>query len=224
MRVNEAGDKFPTSEHFKRKRRSLDEGTGNSTDHWASSDIHYRISAFGQNYHLNLTLDSGFIAPFYTVTILGVPGGDNVTDFATDGEEEEEEEDTELRHCFYKGHVNAQAEHAAVISLCAGLVSFYARSDCAMTVRPAALLFRQGYSGGITAYTRLEKLPYHRPPATIIVSVFQAFPQTCLVLVDRANIQPSPILRLKTRFSADWTWNVNKKGYNFGHSGVFKNN
>uniref|UniRef100_A0A8D3CVR0 ADAM metallopeptidase with thrombospondin type 1 motif 9 n=1 Tax=Scophthalmus maximus TaxID=52904 RepID=A0A8D3CVR0_SCOMX len=92
-----------------------------------------QISAFGQNYHLNLTLDSGFIAPFYTVTILGVPGGDN------------------LRHCFYKGHVNAQAEHAAVISLCAGLVSFYARSDCAMTVRPAALLFRQGYSGGITS-------------------------------------------------------------------------
>uniref|UniRef100_A0A8D3D779 ADAM metallopeptidase with thrombospondin type 1 motif 9 n=1 Tax=Scophthalmus maximus TaxID=52904 RepID=A0A8D3D779_SCOMX len=99
-----------------------------TAEHIAVNYIHYRISAFGQNYHLNLTLDSGFIAPFYTVTILGVPGGDNVTDFATDGEEEEEEEDTELRHCFYKGHVNAQAEHAAVISLCAGLVSFYARA------------------------------------------------------------------------------------------------
>ena len=135
VRVNEAGDKFPTSVHFKRKRRSLDEGTGNTTDHWASPNIHYRISAFGQNYHLNLTLDSGFIAPLYTVTVLGVPRGDNITDFAADGEveeveeEEEEEEDTELRHCFYKGHVNAQAEHAAVISLCSGLVSFYARLD-----------------------------------------------------------------------------------------------
>uniref|UniRef100_A0A8D3DZP9 ADAM metallopeptidase with thrombospondin type 1 motif 9 n=1 Tax=Scophthalmus maximus TaxID=52904 RepID=A0A8D3DZP9_SCOMX len=136
VRVNEAGDKFPTSEHFKRKRRSLDEGTGNSTDHWASSDIHYRISAFGQNYHLNLTLDSGFIAPFYTVTILGVPGGDNVTDFATDGEEEEEEEDTELRHCFYKGHVNAQAEHAAVISLCAGLLGTFRSPDGEYFVEP----------------------------------------------------------------------------------------
>lgn len=129
VRVNEAGDKFPTSVHFKRKRRSLDESTGNTTDHWASPNIHYRISAFGQNYHLNLTLDSGFIAPLYTVTVLGVPRGDNITDFATDGEGEEEEEDTELRHCFYKGHVNAQAEHAAVISLCSGLVSFYARLD-----------------------------------------------------------------------------------------------
>ena len=130
VRVNEAGDKFPTSVHFKRKRRSLDESTGNTTDHWASPNIHYRISAFGQNYHLNLTLDSGFIAPLYTVTVLGVPRGDNITDFAADGEvEEEDEEDTELRHCFYKGHVNAQAEHAAVISLCSGLVSFYARLD-----------------------------------------------------------------------------------------------
>lgn len=130
VRVNEAGDKFPTSVHFKRKRRSLDEGADNSTDHWASPNIHYRISAFGHSYHLNLTLDSGFIAPLYTVTVLGVPRGDNITGFATDGEEgeeEEEEEDTELRHCFYKGHVNAQGEHAAVISLCSGLVSFYAR-------------------------------------------------------------------------------------------------
>lgn len=126
VRVNEAGAKFPTSVHFKRKRRSLDESTGNTTDHWASANIHYRISAFGQNYHLNLTLDSGFIAPLYTVTILGVPGGDNLTGLAADGEEEEgEEEDTELRHCFYKGHVNAQAEHAAVISLCSGLVSLF---------------------------------------------------------------------------------------------------
>ncbi|XP_054472137.1 A disintegrin and metalloproteinase with thrombospondin motifs 9-like [Anoplopoma fimbria] len=124
VRVNEAGDKFPTSVHFKRKRRSLEESPGNTTDHWASPNIHYRISAFGQHYHLNLTLDSGFIAPLYTVTVLGVPRGDNVTDFATDGEEEEEE-DTELRHCFYKGLVNAQAEHAAVISLCSGLLGTF---------------------------------------------------------------------------------------------------
>lgn len=127
VRVNEAGDRFPTSVHFKRKRRSLDESDSNATDHWAWPNIHYRISAFGQSYHLNLTLDSGFIAPLYTVTILGVSRADNVTDLGTDGEVVEEEEDTELRHCFYTGHVNAHADHAAVISLCSGLVSFYAR-------------------------------------------------------------------------------------------------
>lgn len=104
------------------------------TDHWDSDNIHYRISAFGKHYHLNLTLESGFIAPLYTVTVLGAPQGANRTD--AEGEEqeigegeEEEEEDTELRHCFYRGHVNAQEQHAAVISLCSGLVSFYARSE-----------------------------------------------------------------------------------------------
>uniref|UniRef100_A0A673A2V3 ADAM metallopeptidase with thrombospondin type 1 motif, 9 n=1 Tax=Sphaeramia orbicularis TaxID=375764 RepID=A0A673A2V3_9TELE len=122
VRVNEAGDKFPTSVHFKRKRRSLEENTGNTTDHWASPNIHYRISAFGQNFHLNLTLDSGFIAPLYTVTVLGVPRGDNITDF--------------LRHCFYKGHVNAQAEHAAVISLCSGLLGTFRSPEGEYFVEP----------------------------------------------------------------------------------------
>uniref|UniRef100_A0A672GMH5 ADAM metallopeptidase with thrombospondin type 1 motif, 9 n=1 Tax=Salarias fasciatus TaxID=181472 RepID=A0A672GMH5_SALFA len=122
VRVNEAGDKFPTGVHFKRKRRSLDEGTGNTTDHWASPNIHYRISAFGQSYHLNLTLESGFIAPLYTVTILGVPRGDNITDF--------------LRHCFYKGHVNAHADHAAVISLCSGLLGTFRSPEGEYYVEP----------------------------------------------------------------------------------------
>uniref|UniRef100_A0A3B3V505 ADAM metallopeptidase with thrombospondin type 1 motif 9 n=1 Tax=Poecilia latipinna TaxID=48699 RepID=A0A3B3V505_9TELE len=130
VRVNEAGDRLPAGAHFKRKRRSLDEGTGSAADHWAAANIHYRISAFGKNYHLNLTLDSGFIAPVYTVTILGAPQGDNGTAF------EEEEEDTELRHCFYRGHVNAHAQHAAVISLCAGLFGTFRSPEGEYFVEP----------------------------------------------------------------------------------------
>jgi thrombospondin motif-containing protein 9 len=118
-RVNEAGDNFPTSVHFKRKKRSVEDSPGNSSDQWALPSIHYKISAFGQNYHLNLTPESGFIAPLYTVTVLGAPIV-NITDFTP---EEETEEDTEYQHCFYKGHVNAQTENTAVISLCSGLVS-----------------------------------------------------------------------------------------------------
>uniref|UniRef100_A0A3B3BTR9 ADAM metallopeptidase with thrombospondin type 1 motif, 9 n=1 Tax=Oryzias melastigma TaxID=30732 RepID=A0A3B3BTR9_ORYME len=137
VRVNETGDKFPTSVHFKRKRRSLDEGSANATDHWASSNVHYRITAFGQNYHLNLTVDAGFIAPLYTVTILGVAKGDNATGFGVDaGAEEVEEEDTELRHCFYKGHVNAHSQHAAVISLCSGLLGTFRSPDGEFFVEP----------------------------------------------------------------------------------------
>uniref|UniRef100_A0A8C5D8N8 Peptidase M12B domain-containing protein n=1 Tax=Gouania willdenowi TaxID=441366 RepID=A0A8C5D8N8_GOUWI len=122
--MNEAGDYFPTNVHFQRKRRSLDVGTADntSTEHWASPNIHYRISAFGQSYHLNLTQDSGFLAPLYTVTILGVPRGDNITDF--------------LRHCFYKGHVNAHAEHSAVISLCAGLLGTFRSPEGEYFVEP----------------------------------------------------------------------------------------
>uniref|UniRef100_A0A8C5FZ01 ADAM metallopeptidase with thrombospondin type 1 motif, 9 n=1 Tax=Gouania willdenowi TaxID=441366 RepID=A0A8C5FZ01_GOUWI len=124
VRMNEAGDYFPTNVHFQRKRRSLDVGTADntSTEHWASPNIHYRISAFGQSYHLNLTQDSGFLAPLYTVTILGVPRGDNITDF--------------LRHCFYKGHVNAHAEHSAVISLCAGLLGTFRSPEGEYFVEP----------------------------------------------------------------------------------------
>uniref|UniRef100_A0A4W5PY00 ADAM metallopeptidase with thrombospondin type 1 motif 9 n=1 Tax=Hucho hucho TaxID=62062 RepID=A0A4W5PY00_9TELE len=79
-RVNEAGDNFPMSVHFKRKRRSVDDIPGNSSDQWDSPTIHYKISAFGQSYHLNLTLESGFIAPLYTVTVLGALTDSNITD------------------------------------------------------------------------------------------------------------------------------------------------
>uniref|UniRef100_A0A3P8V006 ADAM metallopeptidase with thrombospondin type 1 motif 9 n=1 Tax=Cynoglossus semilaevis TaxID=244447 RepID=A0A3P8V006_CYNSE len=133
VRVNGAGDKFPNSVHFKRKRRSLEEGAEDSTDHWASPDIHYRISAFGQNFDLNLTLDSGFIAPLYTVTILGIPQRDNLTDSTGD---KTDEEDTELKHCFYKGHVNAKSQHTAVISLCSGLLGTFRSPDGEYFVEP----------------------------------------------------------------------------------------
>ncbi|XP_062325813.1 A disintegrin and metalloproteinase with thrombospondin motifs 9 [Osmerus eperlanus] len=120
-RVNEAGDQFPTSLHFRRRKRSVDVSLDNASDQWASTRVHYRISAFGQSFHLNLTLESGFIAPLYTVTVLGVRNGGNLTDFSA----EEEEEDTEYQHCFYKGHVNAKTDHTAVISLCSGLLGTF---------------------------------------------------------------------------------------------------
>uniref|UniRef100_A0A3Q2Y652 ADAM metallopeptidase with thrombospondin type 1 motif 9 n=1 Tax=Hippocampus comes TaxID=109280 RepID=A0A3Q2Y652_HIPCM len=133
VRVDGAGDKFPSGAHFKRKRRSLDEKSDNATRHWASPNIHYRISAFGQNYHLNLTPDSGFIAPLYTVTILG---GDDATGRDEGPQEGDEEEDTDLRHCFYKGQVNAKSEHAAVISLCSGLFGTFGSPEGEYFVEP----------------------------------------------------------------------------------------
>lgn len=120
--MDEAGDRLPTSAHFKRKKRSTDSTEDNIVDHWGSPNIHYKISAFGENYHLNLTLESGFIAPLYTVTILGIPTSGNLSEFSPESADEEEE--TDYQHCFYRGHVNADPGHTAVISLCSGLVSF----------------------------------------------------------------------------------------------------
>uniref|UniRef100_A0A6Q2YUB0 Peptidase M12B domain-containing protein n=1 Tax=Esox lucius TaxID=8010 RepID=A0A6Q2YUB0_ESOLU len=131
-RVNEAGDNFPTTLHFKRKKRSVDNSPVNSSDQWASQTIYYKISAFGQSYHLNLTLESGFIAPLYTVTVLGAPTRGNITDLTP----EEAEEDTEYQHCFYKGHVNAQTEHTAVISLCSGLLGTFRSPEGEYFVEP----------------------------------------------------------------------------------------
>ncbi|KAB5536845.1 hypothetical protein PHYPO_G00112000 [Pangasianodon hypophthalmus] len=127
VRVTEAGDALPQSAHFKRRKRSADNYT--APEHWESEHVHYRLSAFGRDYHLNLTLEAGFIAPLYTVTVLG-------TRNRTHEEEEEEEEETVYRHCFYKGHVNGETQHAAVISLCSGLLGTFRSSEGEYFVEP----------------------------------------------------------------------------------------
>lgn len=103
--MNDFGESFPHKLHYKRKRRSADEDL--------SLRAHYRIDAFGQQFHLNLSADSGFIAPSYTVTHLGLEhSNDTSADLSDD-----------MRHCFFKGHVNSKTEFQAVFSLCTGLVS-----------------------------------------------------------------------------------------------------
>uniref|UniRef100_A0A8C4W7C2 ADAM metallopeptidase with thrombospondin type 1 motif 9 n=1 Tax=Gopherus evgoodei TaxID=1825980 RepID=A0A8C4W7C2_9SAUR len=112
-RVNEFGAPFPTHEHFKRKRRSINP----DTDPWAtdSSSAHYRLSAFGEQFLFNLTAHSGFIAPRFTVSLLGAPGVNQSRFYS--------EEASDVKRCFYRGHVNGQPQHTAVISLCSGMVS-----------------------------------------------------------------------------------------------------
>lgn len=69
---------------------------------------HYRLSAYGQQFQLNLTADTSFIAPRFVEVHVGATKRPLPSD---------------LRHCFYRGHVNAQETHTAVFSLCGGLVS-----------------------------------------------------------------------------------------------------
>lgn len=107
LRVNDFGESFPHKLHYRRRRRSLN-------DDLSGLRVHYRIDAFGERFHLNLTAHSGFIAPSYTVTHLGAEQGSNAADF---------HDPSDMRHCFFRGHVNAKSAYPAVFSLCTGLVS-----------------------------------------------------------------------------------------------------
>ncbi|XP_074140277.1 A disintegrin and metalloproteinase with thrombospondin motifs 9 isoform X2 [Sminthopsis crassicaudata] len=147
-RVNALGEAFPTNMHFKRKRRSIN----SDSDPWpaeasssaafpssssSSSQAHYRLSAFGQQFLFNLTAHAGFIAPLFTVTLLGEPGVNQTKFYA--------EEDAELKHCFYRGHVNTKSEHTAVISLCSGMLGTFRSHDGDYFIEPLLLLDGQEY-------------------------------------------------------------------------------
>lgn len=106
-RVNEFGEEFPPSHHFSRRKRSS--GAPEPTPF----RTHYRISAYGQLFQLNLSADAAFLAASYSeVHLGGAPGSEGFGETPAD-----------LRHCFYRGQVNEQEEHTAVFSLCGGLVS-----------------------------------------------------------------------------------------------------
>ncbi|ETE70213.1 A disintegrin and metalloproteinase with thrombospondin motifs 9, partial [Ophiophagus hannah] len=123
-RVNELGEPLPAKVHFERRKRSLP----SEAEPWildapsppiapsffSTTQVHYRLQAFGQHFVFNLTAHSGFIAPLFTVSFLGQPEV-NQTNFYT-------EEESDIKHCFYKGHVNTEPQHTAVISLCSGML------------------------------------------------------------------------------------------------------
>ncbi|KAK7117951.1 hypothetical protein R3I94_023236 [Phoxinus phoxinus] len=111
VRLNDFGESFPHRQHYRRRRRSADAEI---------SRAHYRIEAFGQAFHLNLTADPGFIAPSYTVLHLG----------------DEEKRGEDLRHCFFRGHVNARREHHAVFSLCTGLIGTFSTHSGPVFLEP----------------------------------------------------------------------------------------
>ncbi|XDV53573.1 hypothetical protein PO909_022044, partial [Leuciscus waleckii] len=111
VRLNDFGESFPHRQHYRRRRRSADTEI---------SRAHYRIEAFGQAFHLNLTADSGFIAPSYTVLHLG----------------DEEKRGEDLRHCFFRGHVNSRSEHHAVLSLCTGLIGTFTTHSGQLFLEP----------------------------------------------------------------------------------------
>ncbi|XP_053325323.1 A disintegrin and metalloproteinase with thrombospondin motifs 9 [Spea bombifrons] len=124
-RVNQFGEAFPSNMHFKRKKRSVSPNP--ETDPWTSSRTHYRLTAFGQQFLFNLTANSGFIAPVFTVSVYGKPNEDQKNLY---------NQDTDIDHCFYTGHVNTRIEHTAVISLCSGMFGTFKSNDGDYFVEP----------------------------------------------------------------------------------------
>lgn len=110
VRVNEFGEVFPPTRHFSRRKRSSEAPLEPT-----AFRRHYQLSAYGQLFQLNLSADAGFLAAQYTVVHAGAPQKPSSPD---------------LRHCFYRGHVNAQEMHTAVFSICGGLVSMRVTSPC----------------------------------------------------------------------------------------------
>uniref|UniRef100_A0A8C3RFI0 Peptidase M12B propeptide domain-containing protein n=1 Tax=Cyanoderma ruficeps TaxID=181631 RepID=A0A8C3RFI0_9PASS len=116
VRVNEFGEVFPHTHHFRRRKRSLE-----APLEPAAFRTHYQLRAYGQVFQLNLSADAGFVAAQYTVVHVGAP---------------QEQSSPDLRHCFYRGHVNAQETHMAVFSICGGLVSMLVTASCLHSYSP----------------------------------------------------------------------------------------
>ncbi|KAB1270423.1 A disintegrin and metalloproteinase with thrombospondin motifs 20 [Camelus dromedarius] len=113
-RVNEFGEVFPQSHHFSRRKRSSE-----APEH-TPLRTHYRIRAYGQLFQLNLSADAAFLAAGYTEVHLGAPER---------RAEERSAAPPDLRHCFYRGQVNAREDHTAVFSLCGGLMGTFKAHD-----------------------------------------------------------------------------------------------
>ncbi|KAK9406034.1 A disintegrin and metalloproteinase with thrombospondin motifs 9 [Crotalus adamanteus] len=146
-RVNELGEPLPTKVHFQRKKRSLHSeaepwildapSSAIASSSFSTTQVHYRLQAFGRHFVFNLTAHSGFIAPLFTVSFLGQPEVNQTNFYA--------EEESDIKHCFYKGHVNTEPQHTAVISLCSGMLGTFRSHDEEYFVEPLISPDQQEY-------------------------------------------------------------------------------
>lgn len=79
------------------------------------------LEAFGQQLHLKLQPDSGFLAPGFTLQTVGRNPGSEAQHLDPTGD---------LAHCFYSGTVNGDPSSAAALSLCEGVRgAFYLQGE-----------------------------------------------------------------------------------------------
>ncbi|KAK7830350.1 hypothetical protein U0070_018858 [Myodes glareolus] len=76
--------------------------------HGASSSLHYRFSAFGQDLHLELK-PSAILSSHFTVQVLGKDGAS-------------ETREPEAQQCLYQGFIRNDSSSSVAVSTCAGLI------------------------------------------------------------------------------------------------------
>ena len=113
-----------THMYHTRRKRSTDQFQSAFTDQW----IFYQLSAFGMNFHLNLTLNRKLLSPSYVVEYWNSSG-------------------TDIRHhditdCHYIGHISSHEKSTVAVSNCNGLVSM------------ARYLYRDRYNNGLISMAR----------------------------------------------------------------------
>ncbi|XP_078538069.1 A disintegrin and metalloproteinase with thrombospondin motifs 15 [Lissotriton helveticus] len=88
------------------------------------SGVMFQISAFQEDFYLNLNPDAQFIAPAFAMQYLGT----NAKPSSPQG--------ASLRHCFYSGEVNSDRESFAALSLCGGLRGAFGYGGSEYVIRP----------------------------------------------------------------------------------------
>lgn len=105
----------PTEEDEELVLPSLERSPG----HDSTTRLH--LDAFGQQLHLKLQPDSGFLAPGFTLQTVGRSPGSEAQHLDPTGD---------LAHCFYSGTVNGDPGSAAALSLCEGVRgAFYLQGE-----------------------------------------------------------------------------------------------
>ncbi|XP_032084777.1 A disintegrin and metalloproteinase with thrombospondin motifs 15-like [Thamnophis elegans] len=89
----------------------------------------FQITAFREDFYLNLSPDAQFLAPAFATRYLGAPRRDEPRD---------------LRRCFYSGDVNSDRDSFAALSLCGGLTGAFGYRGAEYLISPV----RNASAGG----------------------------------------------------------------------------
>ncbi|XP_042565154.1 A disintegrin and metalloproteinase with thrombospondin motifs 16 [Clupea harengus] len=106
--------------HHQRYRRSLDRGESASI----SEPVHLRLSGLSQNFHLELRLSSGLIAPGFKIQRLRRNGTASLQEYSPHD------------LCFYQGILRSKVNSSVALSTCGGMSGLIRTQEADYLIRP----------------------------------------------------------------------------------------